>query len=240
VPYWACCSWQRRHWRRRRFACPPTTAFSAASPTAIFGIGKDEGEEWEIMGRVGQVAFDRNDNLYVFESSGPRISVFDASGKFVRQIGKKGEGPGGYMNPAGFVILPDGNIAVQDNGNYHLFAADGRYIRTAMRPGSGNITIIGGSGLAGAVSDAVLLRGHAPIPGFPQTTPSPDGTMKLPIVLDRLGEAVTRSTLYEISQPAPKIQQQQGVPGGCRMMVTSARPKVIQPDSTWRHCRLQP
>jgi hypothetical protein len=200
-------------------------------PTPIFGIGRDEGEEWEILGRVVQVAFDRNDNLYVYDASGPRITVYDASGKFVRQIGQKGEGPGEYMNPAGFVLLSNGNIAVQDNANYHLFGPDGKYLRTAMRPQAGGVFILGGLGLTGVVGDAVLSRGRAPIPGFDHAPPGADGTVKLPIVLDRLDETVTRSTLYEISQPAPKVEQQQAGPGGRgRMIMTRTQAKVFQPE----------
>jgi hypothetical protein len=200
----------------------------SAAPAAMFSIGKDEGQDWELLARVTQVGFDSKDNLYVFDAGTSRLLVFDARGAFVRQIGKKGEGPGEFANAFGFALLSDGTIAVADNGNYHLFAPDGTFKRTAFRPSSGGTIMIAAGGLMGVLHDNILIRGRSPIPGFRGEPVSPDGTVKVPIQLDALGETVTRTTLYEITRTAPKVEQQQMGPRGGFVM-TRSQAKVFEP-----------
>lgn len=104
----------------------------ALRATPVFSVGREEGNEWEMFSRVEQVAFDRADNLYVLDGGAGRVLVFDRSGRFVRQIGKKGGGPGEFAVPLGLAVLADGTLAVSDLGrrSYSLFAADGKYLRS--------------------------------------------------------------------------------------------------------------
>jgi hypothetical protein len=200
----------------------------SGTTAVLFSIGKDEGQDWELLGRVSQVAFDKNDNLFIFDSESSRILMFDAKGAFLREIGKKGGGPGEFANPSGFVLLSNGTIAVSDNGNYQLFSADGKYLRTALRESTG--TILLGGLPAGAIGDAILVRGRLPIPGLRGEPESPNGKVKLPIHLDQPGEVISRTTLYEIEQPAPIVQQQGTGPGGRgSFTVTRSANKVFDP-----------
>jgi len=198
------------------------------APAAVYGIGRDEGRDWELLARVTQVGFDQNDNLYVFDAGTSRLLVFDARGSFVRQIGKKGEGPGEFANPNGFALLSDGSIVIADNGNYHVYAADGTYRRTAFRPSTGAMIMVGAGGVTGVFNDRILIRGRPPIPGFRGEPESPDGTVKVPIQLDALGEAVTRTTLHEISRTAPRVEQQQSGPRGGFVM-TRSQARIFEP-----------
>lgn len=105
----------------------------ALRPTPVYAVGSAEGREWEMFSRVDQVAFDRADNLYVLDGGASRVVVFDRAGKFVRQFGKKGGGPGEFQAAFGMTVLADGSVAVADLAarSYSLFGADGRYLRSA-------------------------------------------------------------------------------------------------------------
>jgi hypothetical protein len=77
------------------------------------------------------VAFDAAETLYVLDRQAKRVMVYDRTGRFIRQIGKEGEGPGELMMPVQLVIAGDGTIIVADLGRpaYSLFRPDGTFIR---------------------------------------------------------------------------------------------------------------
>ena len=104
----------------------------SGAPTPVFTVGREEGQSWEMLSNAEHAAFDAQDNLYVLDRGNQRVLVFDRTGRFVRQIGKKGDGPGELQMPTGLALLPDGNLAVLDaaHRNLSLFARDGRYLRS--------------------------------------------------------------------------------------------------------------
>ena len=112
----------------------------------VYRVGVLDGESWEMFAQVGQVAFDAAGNLYVFDgTSAPtrfggmtlmragdvRVLVFDAAGRFVREFGSSGGGPGEFNQPMGFAVLRDGTVVVSDVGHraYQLFDASGEFQR---------------------------------------------------------------------------------------------------------------
>jgi 6-bladed beta-propeller len=102
-------------------------------PTDLFSIGAAEGESWEMLAGVERVAFDRSDNLYVLDSGNHRVLVFDRGGRFIRAIGKKGDGPGEFQIPRGLAVLANGDLAVLDVGhsNVSIFAPNGTFRHTS-------------------------------------------------------------------------------------------------------------
>jgi hypothetical protein len=48
------------------------------------------------------------------------VYVFDRDGKFVKELGRKGQGPGEYANPVSLEISRDGDIWVADFGNNRI------------------------------------------------------------------------------------------------------------------------
>lgn len=110
----------------------------------VYRVGVREGESWEMFGKVNQVAFDADGNLYVFEGTmgltGPkdlRVLVFDSRGGFVREFGSWGGGPGEFSQPVGFAVLPDGTTIVGDAGHraYQLYDASGVFQRQVRAGG---------------------------------------------------------------------------------------------------------
>lgn len=104
----------------------------AGTPTQVFAIGTEEGRSWEMFSTVQQLAFDRSDNLYVLDRGNTRVLVFDRTGRFVREVGKKGDGPGELQVPMSIAVLADGTLAVSDlaHRNLSLYGPDGAFRRS--------------------------------------------------------------------------------------------------------------
>ncbi len=109
-----------------------------------FRIGSLMGEEWEQFGNVRKVMFDGAGRLYVFDSQAERIFVVDADGALIREIGRKGEGPGEFRNAADFVAREDGRVVVADMGHraYQLFDAGGDFVRMVRIGGDPSFTVM--------------------------------------------------------------------------------------------------
>lgn len=74
-----------------------------------------------------------NGDVYVAEGHGgdnARIVVFDRSGKYLREFGKKGSGPGEFDQPHGLAFDSKGRMFVADRGNnrIQILEADGRFL----------------------------------------------------------------------------------------------------------------
>ncbi|MCY2966449.1 MAG: peptidyl-alpha-hydroxyglycine alpha-amidating lyase family protein [Planctomycetota bacterium] len=77
--------------------------------------------------RPADIAFDTADNVYVADGYGnTRVIVFDKNGKYLRQWGKPGEGPGEFNVPHAICIDRKGRILVgdRDNSRIQVFDAD--------------------------------------------------------------------------------------------------------------------
>jgi hypothetical protein len=109
----------------------------AGAPAQVFAVGRAEGAAHEVFGEVSGVAFDASDNLYVLDRKGFRVLVYDRTGRFVRQIGTEGGGPGELMVPLQLAIAGDGTVIVSDIGRpgYALFRPDGTFLRNVLMQG---------------------------------------------------------------------------------------------------------
>ena len=77
------------------------------------------------------VAFAPDGHVFVSDGYGnARIVEFEANGRFVREWGRPGRGPGEFRLPHGIAIGPDGNVYVADreNGRVERFTRDGRFV----------------------------------------------------------------------------------------------------------------
>jgi hypothetical protein len=120
----------------------------AGQARQLFSLGAEDGEDWELFAGVRSVAFDAKDNLYILDANNHRVLVFDANGRFVRKISKKGEGPGELMSPVSMTIAPDGNIVISDLGRRTLsiFKPDGSFVKNVPfpeghMPGLGDVNV---------------------------------------------------------------------------------------------------
>jgi hypothetical protein len=77
------------------------------------------------------VECDTAGKVYVLDFPDNNIKVFDPAGKFLRIIGRKGQGPGEFNMPAGLVVTGD-RLIVRDIGNRRICALtlSGEYMKT--------------------------------------------------------------------------------------------------------------
>ena len=79
---------------------------------------------------------DGSGNLFIWDPNSFRIQVFDAEGRFVRTVGRQGEGPGEFSDAFGlkFRVGVGGELAVLDGGRLQLFDPLGAYERRVLMP----------------------------------------------------------------------------------------------------------
>ncbi len=181
----------------------------------VYRVGVLDGEPWEMFASVGQVAFDADGNLYIFDgTTGPvsfggmrlsrggnvRVLVFDAAGRFSMEFGSSGQGPGEFNRPMGFAVLPDGTVVVSDVGHraYQLFNASGEFLRMVRADDGSNPVAIpaqdiqpdprGGAVFAGGGSRSIVM-------GADGAADPPTSRPVLRVVLG--GEAASADTVAE-------------------------------------------
>jgi 6-bladed beta-propeller protein len=94
----------------------------------LFSVGGIEGGIVEFSS-IRSVLLDSSGSLLVADVRNRSVSEFDSSGRFVRQVGRDGAGPGEFRNPYSLAWL-DGNLALLDPGNPRLavFRRDGGWV----------------------------------------------------------------------------------------------------------------
>lgn len=189
----------------------------------VFRIGAITGESWEMLGTVRSVAFDAAGNLYVFDGTGgvggpwvdPRILVYDASGAFVREFGRSGEGPGEFNSAASMEVMRDGTVVVSDVGHraFQIFDGSGGFLRM-VRVGMEAFELLI------PTQAAVDPRGNGvyaiPSPGRAAMARGPDAPEPIARPILRLsleGEEVMVDTVAEGWLPPPPAAAGGVVPG---------------------------
>ena len=218
----------------------------------VYRVGVVEGESWEMLAQVGRVAFDAEGNLYIFDgtagltrfggvglvrSGEVRVLVFDAAGRFVREFGSSGGGPGEFNQPMGFAVLRDGTVVVSDVGHraYQLFDASGEFQRMVRAGDDPDAVAIpahdirpdprGGAVFAGGSAGSIVM-------GAGGATDPPTFRPLLQVDLD--GETVRADTVAEGWLP-PRTDLDDvatgPVPSDLRDMLRSmAMPTVFEPE----------
>ena len=185
----------------------------------LYRLGTLAGEAWDQFGNVGDIGFDGAGNLYVLDYQVDRVIVADPAGEFVRELGRRGEGPGEFEEVHGLAVMRDGRAVVSDSRRlvFHIFQADGRVERTVRMDFTVEVLRIGDF-VVQPGADAIIAVPSAADEFLPRISPwlSPSererlgGTLEMPppasshaierIVLD--GERAKTDTIAEGWMPA--------------------------------------
>lgn len=79
--------------------------------------------------RIKSIAVDTIGRIFVYNHSTQDIRMFGADGEPIRVIGRKGAGPGEFLNAEGATVTRDGKLWVRDaaNARFSIFSGDGEY-----------------------------------------------------------------------------------------------------------------
>lgn len=103
-------------------------------------IGRAEGEEWEMFGRIADVAVGGDGAVYVLDSQAPAVRIYDRQGTYRASIGRRGDGPGELGRPNGILVSPQGTLWIRDLGTRRLthLTEGGRELATYPLPTGGS------------------------------------------------------------------------------------------------------
>ena len=90
-------------------------------------IGGDPTKENAYFPRGGVLSVDDEGNLFIADFGNVRVQMFDKTGAFVRQLGRKGQGPGEYSFPSKVLFDPEGNPCVWAARDIICFGKDGYF-----------------------------------------------------------------------------------------------------------------
>jgi len=92
------------------------------------GEGKNE---TDIFSDISSCTVDDEGNIYILDSKEHHVKVFTQEGKYLRTIGRQGQGPGEFHNPGNIQITPKNELLVEDTQNKRLgfFTLDGKFIK---------------------------------------------------------------------------------------------------------------
>jgi len=78
--------------------------------------------------------------VYVVDRNNHRVQLFSNSGRYVKQWGGEGHGPGKFYFPEGIAVTETGHVLVADTQNHRIqrFTAQGVYITKFGRHGGPN------------------------------------------------------------------------------------------------------
>jgi len=102
-------------------------------------IGAEDGAEEETFGSVVSVLATPSRGFLVFDDQVPALRMFDSTGTFVKNIGRKGGGPGEFEQVNGLTGLPDGRIVLWDAtaARLNTYSDTGAFVSTWRVPISG-------------------------------------------------------------------------------------------------------
>ena len=87
-------------------------------------IGELEGAEEYTFGAIEGSAVGLDGSIFIADRQGPILRMYNASGRFVRVVGRQGGGPGEYNTIAGIATTRDGRIAIWDPRNGRITVYD--------------------------------------------------------------------------------------------------------------------
>jgi hypothetical protein len=110
----------------------------AAAPAGPGGRPVGSGAEGEQFNRPTDVAWDSEGNIYVTDGFGnSRIAKYDRNGKWVKNWGHTGTGPGQFNIVHGIAIDAQNNVYVADRGNRRIQVFDSNGTFKAQYPNVG-------------------------------------------------------------------------------------------------------
>lgn len=181
-------------------AVPAFSALAAQAPTPLWSVTSFGSNDF--FQEPSDIEVDEARSLiYVVDAGSSRILVFDLEGRFLRAIGRKGQGPGEFARVTGACLLPGGGLAAADVGGRRIefFDAAGTFVRLA------NVTGVRVAGLIakGGLFYTVPSAGRS---GYAVTMGDVSNNEPLVNVLDEQGKKVGEFAVADYPETQPFIR----------------------------------
>lgn len=190
----------------------------------VYRVGAALGEAWQEFGTIGRVGFDEAGNLHVFDRLAARVVVVDPEGDFVREFGRRGEGPGEFQSAMDMVVMRDGRVVVADMGHraYHIFAPTGDLERMVRMGRIAHVRRMYAEADGESVVRGARMLGFAWQSAGGSTIAFPDSRSVERIFL--AGDEATVETAADVWGPTWTRLREQLLPGG-RQKIMSRGPR---------------
>ncbi|HKS04679.1 MAG TPA: 6-bladed beta-propeller [Gemmatimonadaceae bacterium] len=83
-------------------------------------IGALDGPDEYVFGEVADIAVGEDGAIYVLDRTVNAIRMYDANGKYLRTIGRRGQGPGEMMAASGITTLGDGRLLLWETNLWRV------------------------------------------------------------------------------------------------------------------------
>lgn len=114
----------------------------------VWRAGGDE-DDAVLMGQIGAAISGPAGEVYALDSQLAQVLVFAADGRFLRTLGREGDGPGEFRQPTGLMLTHDGELAVMQTFPGRLIFLDrqtgepgGQWTMGREDPQSGGFNIL--------------------------------------------------------------------------------------------------
>ncbi len=90
---------------------------------------KESNNDYKYMfDKIQDIALDSNGNIYLIDSN--RVVKYSCEGKFINEIGRKGQGPGEFISPLKLFLNESDQLYINDQGKIIVvYNKDGQFIR---------------------------------------------------------------------------------------------------------------
>lgn len=101
-----------------------------AKLTEEMSCGEEGGPEAGVLNKPLRLDVDAQGNVYVMDYGDVNIKVYDGQGKFLRAIGRQGQGPGEFGGMVFFGLMTGNRICILDftQNRIIIMSTDGRYV----------------------------------------------------------------------------------------------------------------
>jgi hypothetical protein len=97
-------------------------------------IGGAEAKPEQSFSEIGQILLDEEENIYVLDPKDANIKIFDKAVKYLRTIGRKGQGPGEFVSPSSLDIDSKWYLNILDRSlkKFQILTPEGKEFKAIL------------------------------------------------------------------------------------------------------------
>ncbi len=92
-------------------------------------IGRADGDEHYVFGRLTDITLNSNDDLLVLDGGYKVVRLYNSSGDFLFTFGHEGEGPGEFFHPTAVAVDEIDQVYVASQSKISIFDSSGQFVK---------------------------------------------------------------------------------------------------------------